>query len=741
MATCHRPDLAAFKVISRLQDSSEWDEVKHRDPFVWPSINQEDLCKPKPLLLLLNSRGRHPPCDFAGADCEALHLGKSTNAIIPILVKQNTMILNGVMNPDDYGSLLAWEEHPHAHDLLTTRKQFRPEEGFAILEAQERLLSFLVNCCHQILHDIPKNTMTSDKYPIKPQPQLATEAETTGFESLAVLMAEAPYRVPSQLDLEHVEALLCARRSAAEDHVWALREDPGYFSEVHQELSEHRKEMMKDAAGRAHPDLRQTQKGVFWARVSGNVLFDAYYESDMFTDLEKQARNLRVLHKKHDAVISPSKDLPEDYLRAILKFQYSLFGAYQPPLIQLRSHIAASPPFRKYFYFEKSESSSRWMVKEKKTKMKKSENELLELLEALWLDGPDSHWLPSDVMDELERFLGANPAAKEHLSPYIASIIGDVSIVSQCYRMLSSYEPWARGFTNAMKSYRGDIDQEVKSETESWFTKLRAMSDECNMIYALKLSDMSEGRLTYPIDKRRTKENVEIMRRSEAKLDKFWAIVDETIQSAMETTPDGSAHLPLFSQPRLIQRTPKWVEPVNQPKRQAPGSATNTDSEAIYKPMSTLYIVPSNNKAENVESEMPKVKTKTRGKTDTSLSSSSDKASEDAGSSDPHPIFLVDARTLKVIRTIFHDPSAAAPQGELPWQDFLHALTSVGFAAEKLYGSVWQFRPVSLGVDRSIQFHEPHPRGKVPFRVARRHGRRLCKAYGWNAEMFALREK
>lgn len=47
-------------------------------------------------------------------------------------------------------------------------------------------------------------------------------------------------------------------------------------------------------------------------------------------------------------------------------------------------------------------------------------------------------------------------------------------------------------------------------------------------------------------------------------------------------------------------------------------------------------------------------------------------------------------------------------------------MSSTGFAIEKLYGSVWQFTPSDLDVERSIQFHEPHPSGKIPFRMARR---------------------
>lgn len=75
------------------------------------------------------------------------------------------------------------------------------------------------------------------------------------------------------------------------------------------------------------------------------------------------------------------------------------------------------------------------------------------------------------------------------------------------------------------------------------------------------------------------------------------------------------------------------------------------------------------------------------------------------------------------------------------WSDFLHALVSTGFRAEKLYGSVWQFVPTKIDVERSIHFHEPHPGGKMPYWVARRFGRRLNRAYGWESGMFVLMDK
>ena len=94
-----------------------------------------------------------------------------------------------------------------------------------------------------------------------------------------------------------------------------------------------------------------------------------------------------------------------------------------------------------------------------------------------------------------------------------------------------------------------------------------------------------------------------------------------------------------------------------------------------------------------------------------------------------------------MFRTVFFNPALTSTPGEVPWNDFLHAMASVGFTVMKLYGSVWQFQPTRLDVERNIQFHEPHPRGKLPFTTARQYGRRLNRAYGWFGGMFVLDEK
>ncbi|KAK7739032.1 hypothetical protein SLS53_005930 [Cytospora paraplurivora] len=743
MATIHRPDFEAFKKESRRGGDVKSAGTKSRDSFIWPYINQEDLVsRPKTLPLLLNSRGYHTPCDFAAADGDAMHLGKVTGALVPIFLNGHVMVLNGATSPDEYGKLVAWEDHPDAFDWMTSRKQFLPGEGLMILEAQERLLGFLVSCCKQLLHEIAEETLISDISPTKPQLQFRTEAETNGFDSLAVMAAEAPYRSPAQLDLKRIESLLAARASAAEDHLWSLREDPGYFAGMQHEIEEHRQELIKDTQGKAHPVFDRARKNIFWARVIGNLVVEAYLPVETFSELQRQAQELRALQAKHADAVSPLENLPREYLHAILKFRHYLTQAAKGPLGQIKQYAPASPPLRNFFVREPpvDVNSSRLLIRSRPVKKDKVEEELMWLLKTLWEDGQALFFarLPI-VVDELERLLDAEPKASQLISPYMASVIGDLSIISQCLRQLEIYQPWANGFEFAMVDFKDDLEKEFAIRTRPWASILNAVAER-NLLPIVSLGDNSGGRFAYPIEKRRTKDNVEILRNSEANLDAFWASIDK-LMSTKAGNLEGTAVRRLMSSLRIIQRTPEWVEPIREPKTKTE-TVPNIDRElnALSVPLSALYFGHSpmgSNKSDDIKT---KAKTKTRGTTKTPAPTSpiGDNRLEDPNPADPQPTLSVDARALKVFRTVFYNPSTTAMPGEVAWNDFLHALTSVGFAAEKLYGSVWQFSPKKLDVERSIQFHQPHPRGKIPFRVARRYGRRLNRAYGWFGGLFVL---
>lgn len=225
------------------------------------------------------------------------------------------------------------------------------------------------------------------------------------------MAAAAPYRLPAHLDLDRIEALLRASVSAAEDHVWALREDPSYFTEQLGEVKEHCQEMIKDRNGDVHPTLRPSRHGLFWARIIGTTIFRAYTELEVYTELHRLSKELQTLHAKYTSSISPTKPLPEEFQAALLKLG-----------------VIASPPWRKYFVREPpvDADSSRILVMTKSgVKMNKTETQLLWLLRTLWEDDKQLFLIGMRlVLDELERLLQTDPEAKELISAHIAQAIG-----------------------------------------------------------------------------------------------------------------------------------------------------------------------------------------------------------------------------------------------------------------------------------------------------------------------------
>ncbi|KAJ6032214.1 hypothetical protein N7540_002946 [Penicillium herquei] len=745
----HRPDFDAFQ---RKADFDRGRGKKYRDCFMWPYINREDLLTTKALPLLLNARGRHAPSHFAAADLQAMFFGVVAQVFVPIFLGGHVMILNGIKtNTRAYGRLMALKEHPDAIHWLSTQKQFHPGEGLSILEAQEGLLIGLVQCCRQLLQDIPESKLMSDEFPVLPEPQLKLESEISGFESLGIMAAEVPYRLPAKLDLQRIKSLLSAKASAAEDHVWALREDPDYFVTVLLETNDHRLEFLKDLDGKEHPMARLDCRQLLWARVIRFVVADAYLMLEIFSELSLQAEKLFSLQVKYLADICPSKDLPKEYSDTLLRLRFYLDQAVKGSLDILKTTAMGSPPLRRFFAREPqlNPDSTKFTVLSKgncvdmNLKKAKIESELLYLLSILWDDGQGLLLtaLPASViMDELERLIQSEKHTHELLSPSVVSLIGEVSILLQCLHQLLLYQPWTRALERTGAEKENDMIADYMKWKESWDRMISTLWDSTpGLDTAIGLGEPSNGKFTYPIEKRRTSENVNALRKAESHLDIFWTVIDRAV-IANSGDLSGTVLHALLSQPRTLQRTSEWIETETPLSATPPASKQNeADLHALYKPFSQLYLEIPKKKTDIVKA---KIKVKTRGKGQRKPASVAEaEAVEQPSPADSQPTFAVDARALKVFRTMFFNPSTTSTPGEISWNDFLHAMTSVGFAATKLYGSAWQFEPTKLDIERNIQFHEPHPKPKLTFRIARNFGRRLNWAYGWFGGMFVLNQK
>jgi hypothetical protein len=435
--------------------------------------------------------------------------------------------------------------------------------------------------------------------------------------------------------------------------------------------------------------------------------------------------------------ISTSSNFPKAYEAALIRFRLHILEAAGLSSVELCLGFHASPPVRRH-HMRRDNTDPDAVIEEVGQRASYKDDPIRDriywLLLILWnKDGRVGMIGLNNVVDELHRLIDAGPA-KSLISTYLASVVGDLAIFSECHHQVDLYQPPSLRLDEVVAEQR--VEQRYDEYHTRWEDMVSSIDGrDCELG---TLGGPFDGKFSYPIAKRKTRENVEILRSAERKLDKFWHKVDQDMKSKSSGLGDGAVHR-LLTQGRQLQRTPEWVEPVR--------AKVQPFIRELYIPFSQLSFNDNNSSDEcscQSSDQPPKEKIRTR-----KVASPGDVAAEaevviPSAGTEIGPTFALNARALKVFKTVFFTPSVNSTPGEVAWANFLYAMVSVGFIPEKLYGSVWQFSPDSEKVDvqRSIQFHEPHGgNSKIPYQIARRHGRRLNRAYGWSGSSFTLEEK
>ncbi|TKX27448.1 hypothetical protein C1H76_0285 [Elsinoe australis] len=720
----HRPDLEVFRRGSALGLDLG---AKDKGAYMWPYINLEDLCTPRALLLLLNARGRTTPDAFIFADLSSTVTGSAAGVMQLGFLTGYTMMFIGRKDPESYGELIDWVDLPEAKLWMQYGKGCQPGEGLIILEVQDRIWSFLVDCCKQILHDISADMLLDAKYPVQVAPPSISEY---GLEnaSLATLAAETPYRAPARLDLARLEALLETKLTEAKDHLWALREDPGYFEETVDEFKEHHFNSIPDTNGHTYREWKYSQRLEFWRIILGNVIRNAYMSIEHWSGLFEQVSVLRSLHQKYSSHISIEEQLPEDLLDALLHFKVTIEAALDEPTELLVRSVTACPEMRQFHYRRSIASDGHRALVDIKPSapIGQVRDYLLRLSRTFGEKSWHDIFFRGLLADEIERLIQKEGSAKALVSPFVARVFSEVSLLVECSRQVMNFNPWAKGLDSFIKARNLDAAKPEYAMFLNW-ERTRVVT----------LGNPEDGKFFYPADKRVTKESAIAMRKAEKNLDLLWEAVDRhtIIGGAMKVVRTAIGKFQLA--PSMLRRTPEWVET----KKENRALVTLNKAETLIEPMSSIYVEQRQQNNNTLDATMRKSKEKTRGvprspKADYQPSAEGDDSPQSEQQTQTK--ITVDKKAYKVFSTLFHDPASSSQPGEIPWLQFCHAMRSAGFNAEKLYGSVWSFQPVDPGSKSGINFHEPHPSGKLPFREARRYGRRLGRRYGWHIGTFEL---
>lgn len=337
-----------------------------------------------------------------------------------------------------------------------------------------------------------------------------------------------------------------------------------------------------------------------------------------------------------------------------------------------------------------------------------------------------------DTLDQLDSHMRENPRVRAMISTTASDKIGKLSIMAECIRLvnLHSRTPGFQSFSTGHK-HCDDTLPEINDLFQYGQWRGALMEAYRPLLSAI---DVPQGCLRYPAHHYPNRQNIEQMRAAEKNLDAFWADLDHQL---MERTGQAQHYL---IQPHFVgemRRTPPWIKD------------KSSGTKHVYVPFSTF----SHDVSKQVTGVFDnsagaghtKTKTKTRGELTFEIPNVAPVAPVapayiPENQTEILQRIIVDKRKHKTIKTIF---GMHAQAGDVPkvvrWDEFKRTMIRIGFSAEKLQGPAWQFTPHgNTDIERAIQFHEPHPNNDIVYRIARRSGRRLERAYGWTGETFEL---
>jgi hypothetical protein len=731
----HRPDIQGILDSLYTTKKPREDEAIYK----WPHLNIEDLIHGQSLPLLLNSRGRNNPGVFAHADLASCKIGLVNGKIRTAWYPDGeaVMVFVGQNTSETYGEFVHGTTNPRAILLWLAGVHFRVGEGLLILEVQQKIYEFLLDCCGKIFSDVPWDELLSTQLPQRPEPE-PIETNGASYVDLASAVAEAPFRVPATLDTGRLLQLIEAKRAAAEDHAWSIREDPGYFKHIILARSIHRQEHVRDAQGNKCPSLYSE---TFWNEVVLDTLHSTYSTLLMWDALYDLAHSLATKTPKGFGRFDYRKPLPQD-VESVLLDMMAIADVYaRGRTTDLSNAVPASRELADWVRLPDPHRTSDQSGKPCGLRMQRkdircpSDDPLIRIFELLF----DSRSAATEgvglwnMIDEIQRIVQSERLQAQRLSPFVADMFSDLALMANIFRVLDGLFPWSSGFERKQQSAE-PIDSPQFKLIDIVQKIIEKGSENSASASEIRLPLPIKDSLDYPIHKVYGQQNVESLRRAEWNLDTFWNKWDyfffthtgETLNDILRRSSKG---------PRTIHRTLPY-RPIERrnPTTPSPVIPTASIAHPAQEPETPRRLA----------LESPQVKIKTRGicnpPTDDvrhGVNEDAEVPVPDAAEKSKEVTFKLKYRALEVFRALFYTEDPNDRQGEVVWKDFLHAITKVGFAAKKLYGSVWHFTPVEESeISRSFHVHQPHPETKIPHVMARNIGRRLTHTYGWTARDF-----
>ncbi|KAH3974950.1 hypothetical protein HBI40_075180 [Parastagonospora nodorum] len=673
-----------------------------------PYLNQEDLEAKSALPTLFRARGRQSPATFAMRELVFIPVGYPKADI-----RQSTKLC--LSRRDTYGDMAYFSTVDEAIDF-----------ELVLPKLDLRNLS------------PPDSDVESPDLPLF-ELRLDTDHED--------LVAKAPLRPrPAFVDsLPRVRHLISTQTSLAELDLWQLREDPSRFVQIFNDVVEHDPRQLLDKYGKRHPVIGTDSLVSSTLHV---LVAQSHYVLMFWDQLGVHLQVIEDLMKAHLEGLNISSFEPDALSETIMSFSILLDDTTNLIMLAIE-HYQASPEFRVHhrrrILLGQNTVAPEPSLAEDTVRLHVA-NLLHDLIQGHKEGALDPYRGLRFRLDLLETFLRKFPSGWTWISPYLRSALAKLSVLAGCslaFELQLWYEKQlhvASMYTKNDPNYLSKVYGPFKAWT-SIFKNVKG----ADFISSSKLGDPSDNKFDYPISSGRNKKIVvEKLCRAEAKLDAFWISIDADLEKWADGHPQKTLQRLLDNGGDML-RTQPWSKRHEEwaADRQGKGSkSAPPDLLLKSEPLSRIFHDASKEITGifNKSNIITKTKAKIRPE-----------GGPDGGlvdprrdpSPEPQVTLPVNKKGLQVFSRIFYNPETNEnPAGDVKWSDFKGAMASVGFSAEHMHGSQWQFNPAAhLNLTRGIAFHEPHPSPKFSHDQARGVGARLHRAYGWVGSMFVRKRE
>ncbi|KAJ7899831.1 hypothetical protein B0H13DRAFT_2336777 [Mycena leptocephala] len=699
--------------------------------FLLPYLNLADLTasgfkqsardlayeRVRALLGLLHARVHYSPSQFAWFDYNTLGFGVVAGAIPRLHAVDCGMVVLG----DDitYGKVLEYSEpfeksdgtSPDGGQMEHTLRESMPfGDGLAVLDAQTKLMNFLLAVVCKILADLDLTELT----PAAPlsAPVIPTPNTMFQWQSTARANTMRPYGPPPVFSIDDICSLIKSQYELAVQHLGDLRTDPMYFAETVQSYYDHRVETI---LGKAPPSLIQNRAIML-------MLTDAYSFFVYYHVAKAIVYEFHVVQTRFPNGIPRARELPLEY-EAALKNLYPILGLLEL-VIRARANfwlayertLCASSALRKGLSVRCIDAA---FTKHEMAFTPQRGDELFSYMMILLQKQQTHLWRLVRVFDQIDRII-QDPAAHQRISPLIANILSHWGTVNDCKSILEWHRP-------AVEDDEG-IQEAVQQRLEKWHPLIAPILSGNGPDAQLADKAFPSSRFTYPKGPR----NAAWAKKCQAVDDdfsSFWTAADRLLVKR-------------FGKELLVLGT----------QVVAPFVVTPTDWAALAAPKAVVRQKPTpaalvpfggaqQSSAASIKVPITKVKPKTRGVAEVSAEGIQPAQNRELAATESSVVALtaVSTRVYKVFSTLFNaakDEEIALQQSSVAWKDILTAFDQLGFKLRKTRGSAWTFSHQEG--PKTVTVHEPHPESTMRFWEARRFGRRLTRRFGWTLESFVL---